>query len=78
MPPRIKVRVATRKVDLVMYSRKFGIHGMMSAVIALAILGISAVVLDRGYPYSAPVGVIKVGHPTPIESLDEIIVTASR
>ena len=61
-----------------MYSRKFGIHGMMSAVIALAILGISAVVLDRGYPYSAPVGVIKVGQPTPIESLDEIIVTASR
>ena len=51
---------------------------MMSAVIALAILGISAVVVDRGYPYSAPVGVIKVGHPTPIESLDEIIVTASR
>ncbi len=61
-----------------MYSRKFGIHGMMSAVIALAILGISAVVVDRGYPYSAPVGVIKVGHPTPVESLDEIIVTASR
>ncbi len=61
-----------------MYSRKFGIHGMMSAVFALAILGISAVVVDRGYPYSAPVAVIKVGHPTPVESLDEIIVTASR
>ena len=51
---------------------------MMSAVIALAILGISAVVVERGYPYSAPVAVIKVGHPTPVESLDEIIVTASR
>ena len=74
----IKVIQATRNEDPLMYSRKFGIHGMMSAVIALAILGISAVVLDRGYPYSTPVGVIKVGQPTPIESLEEIIVTANR
>jgi len=61
-----------------MYSRMFGIHGMMSAIVALAILGISALVLDRGYLFSAPAGVVNVGQPTPIESLDEIIVTASR
>ena len=61
-----------------MYSRMFGIHGMMSAIVALAILGISALVLDRGYLFSAPAGVVNVGQPTPIESLDEIIVTAGR
>jgi hypothetical protein len=61
-----------------MYSRKFGIHGMMSAVIALTILGISAVVLDRGYLFSAPAGVVKVGQPTPVETLDEIDVIAKR
>jgi hypothetical protein len=61
-----------------MYSRKFGIHGMMSAVIALAILGISAVVLDRGYLFSAPDGVVEVGKPTPVETLEEIDVIAKR
>jgi len=61
-----------------MYSRMFGIHGMMSAIVALAILGISALVLDRGYLFSAPAGVVNVGQPTTIESLDEIIVTAGR
>jgi hypothetical protein len=78
MARRIKVRVATRKEDLLMYSRKFGIHGMMSAVIALAILGISALVLDRGYLFSAPAGVVQVDQPTPIEALDEVDVIATR
>ena len=61
-----------------MYSRMFGIHGMMSAIVALAILGISALVLDRGYLFSAPAGVVNVGQPTPIETLDEIDVVATR
>ncbi len=61
-----------------MYSRKFGIHGMISAFIAVAILGISAVVLDRGHLLSAPDGVVKVGRVTPVEALDEITVTAGR
>ena len=61
-----------------MYSRKFGIHGMISAFVAFAILGISALVLDREYLFSAPGGVIEVGRVTPIQTLDEIIVTASR
>jgi len=61
-----------------MYSRKFGIHGMISAFIAFAILGISALVLDQEYLFSAPAGVVEVGRVTPIQTLDEIIVTASR
>ncbi len=59
-----------------MYSRKFGIHGMISAFVAFAILGVSALVLDRGYLLSAPGGVVEVEQPTTIEALDEIIVTA--
>jgi hypothetical protein len=61
-----------------MYSRKFGIHGMISAFVAVAILGISALVLDRAYLVSAPGGVIEVGQLTPIEALDDIVVIANR
>ncbi len=61
-----------------MYSRKFGIHGMISAFMAVAIIGISALVLDRAYLLSAPGGIVEVGRLTPIESLDEIIVIATR
>ena len=61
-----------------MYSRKFGIHGMISAFVALAILGISALVLDREYLFSAPAGVVEVDQPSPVETLDEIVVTANR
>jgi hypothetical protein len=61
-----------------MYSRKFGIHGMISAFVAVAIFAVSALVLDRAYLFSAPVGVIEVDQPTLIEALDEIIVIAQR
>ena len=61
-----------------MYSRKFGIHGMISAVIAFAIIGISALVLDRAYLFSAPAGVVEVDQPSPVEALDAVIVTAQR
>jgi len=61
-----------------MYSRKFGIHGMISAFAAVAIIGISALVLDRGYLFSAPGGVVEVAAPTLVEALDEITVTAGR
>jgi len=50
---------------------------MISAFIAVAIFGISALVLDRAHLLSAPVGVIEVHSPTPIEALDEIVVVAS-
>ena len=61
-----------------MYSRKFGIHGMISALVAVSIIGITALVLDRAYLFSAPSGVIEVDQPTPIEALDEVSVVASR
>ena len=61
-----------------MYSRKFGIHGMISALAAVAIFAFSALVLDRAYLFSAPVGVVEVDQPTLIEALDEIIVIVSR
>lgn len=61
-----------------MYSRKFGIHGMISAFVAVAILGIGALVLDRAYLLAAPDGVVDVGQLTPIEALDEIVVIADR
>ncbi len=59
-----------------MYSRKFGVQGLISAVVAFAILGISALVLDGAHLFSAPAGVVKVGQPTPVEALDEIVVIA--
>ena len=61
-----------------MYSRKFGIHGRISAFVAVAILGMSALVLDRGFLFAAPGGVVEVRQLTPVESLDEIVVTAAR
>ncbi len=61
-----------------MYSRKFGIHGTISAFIAVAILGISALVLDRAYLFSAPGGFVEVGQLTPVEALDEIVVSAKQ
>jgi hypothetical protein len=59
-----------------MYSRKFGIHGMISAFVAVAILGISALVLDRAYLFSAPVGVVEVEQLSTVVALEEIIVIA--
>jgi len=61
-----------------MYSRKFGIHGMISAFVAVAILGIGTLVLDRGYLFSAPPGVVEVGQLTTVATLDEIEVIARR
>jgi hypothetical protein len=49
---------------------------MISAVIAFAIFGISALVLDRAYLFSAPAGVVEVSQPTPVEALGEIVVVA--
>lgn len=61
-----------------MYSLKFGIHGMISAFVAFAILGVTALVLDRGYLYSAPAGVIEVAQPVPVEQLGEVSVVAQK
>jgi len=61
-----------------MYSRKLGIHGMISAFVAVAIFAVSAIVLDRAHLFSAPAGVVKVGQPVPVEALDEIVVSANR
>ena len=61
-----------------MYSRKFGIHGMISAFVAVAIFAVSALVLDRAHLLSAPAGVVEIDALTPIEALDEIIVIAYR
>lgn len=59
-----------------MYSRKFGIHGMISAVVAVAILGTSALVLDRAHLFSAPVGIIEIEQLSTVVALEEIIVIA--
>ena len=59
-----------------MYSRMFGAHGTIGAVVAVTILAISALVLDRGYLFSAPSGVIEVKALTPVTALDEVVVTA--
>jgi hypothetical protein len=61
-----------------MYSRKFGIHGMISAFVAVAILGTSSFVLDRGYLFSAPMGIVEVGQPTLVQPLDAVVVIAKR
>jgi hypothetical protein len=75
---RIKVITATRNEDRLMYSRKFGVHGMISALVAVAILGICALVMDRGYLFSAPPGVVKVEKLTTVEQLDEVDVIAHK
>ena len=59
-----------------MYSRKFGVHGMISAFVAVAVFGIAALVLDRAHLFSAPAGIVEVETPTPVEALDEITVIA--
>lgn len=59
-----------------MYSRMFGIHGMISAFVAVAILGISALVLDRAYLFSAPRGIVEVEQLSTVVALEEIIVVA--
>jgi hypothetical protein len=61
-----------------MYSRKFGVHGMISAAVAFAILGAGALVLDGAHLFSAPIGVVKVGPPSPVEPLEEIVVSVNR
>jgi hypothetical protein len=61
-----------------MYSRKFGIHGMISAITAFAILGISVLVLDQGYVSAAPAGIVEVGRLSPVQTLDEIVVSSAR
>ena len=61
-----------------MYSRKFGIHGMISAFVAISILGITALVLDRAYLFSAPAGTVEIDQLTPVAALDEIVVTVNR
>jgi hypothetical protein len=61
-----------------MYSRMFGIHGMISAFVAVSIIGITALVLDRAYLFSAPAGTVEVDQLTPVASLDEIVVTVNR
>lgn len=64
-----------------MYSRTFGIHGMISAVIAVAILGLGGLVFDRVHLISAPAGVVEVGEFATFEmrphfaTLDEVIVS---
>lgn len=61
-----------------MYSRIFGIHGMIGAVVAVAIFAVSALVLDRAYLFSAPAGIVEVDQLTPVEALDEIVVVIKR
>jgi hypothetical protein len=51
---------------------------MISAVVAFAILGISALVLDSAHLFSAPAGVVSVGQPSPVEALEEIVVSVNR
>jgi hypothetical protein len=63
-----------------MYSRTFGLQGTISAVVAVAILGLSVFVLDRAHLVSAPVGSVEVGELTPLKvlALDEIVVRGKR
>jgi hypothetical protein len=51
---------------------------MISAVFAVAMFAISALVMDRAYLFSAPDGMVEIGQLTPLEALDEIIVIAHR
>lgn len=61
-----------------MYSRKFGIHGTISALVAVSILGFCALVLDRAYLYSAPAGIVEIGELAPTLKLDEVVVRGKR
>jgi hypothetical protein len=49
---------------------------MISAFVAVAILGISALVLDRAYLFSAPDGIVEVEQLSTVVALEEIIVIA--
>jgi hypothetical protein len=51
---------------------------MISAFVAVAILGVTALVLDRGYLFAAPAGVVEVAPLTPVTALDEVDVIAQR
>lgn len=61
-----------------MYSRQFGVHGMISAAFAIALLAICALVLDRSHLWAAPGGVVQVDHPMPVAELDEIVVSSKQ
>lgn len=64
-----------------MYSRTFGLHGTISAVVAVAILVVSGFVLDRVHLMSAPAGIVEIGELAPFDArphvatLDEVIVS---
>ena len=59
-----------------MYSRMFGAHGTIGAAVAIAILAVSALVLDRGYLFAAPGGVVEIKPLSPVTALDEVVVRA--
>jgi hypothetical protein len=58
-----------KREDRIMYSRTFGIHGTISALIAVAILGIAALVFDRAHLTAAPAGIVEVGKLVMVEPL---------
>lgn len=64
------------------WANGFGIHGTLSAVLAAAIVGASALVLDRAHLAAAPAGIVEVGELAPVDALpdvatlDEIVVIA--
>jgi hypothetical protein len=63
-----------------MYSRMLGIHGTISAALTVAIIGLTALVLDRSYLESAPAGIVEIGKLTPVEAnvLDAVVVRGKR
>jgi hypothetical protein len=61
-----------------MYSRIFGIHGTIGAAVAIAILGMAVLVLDRGHLFLAPGGVVEVEQLMPVTALDEVVVSGER
>jgi hypothetical protein len=78
MAAGIKVINGDTEEGRLMYSRIFGVHGTIGALVAVAILGISALVLDRAYLFSAPGGIVEVDQPTLVTALDEVVVSGSR
>jgi hypothetical protein len=62
-----------------------GATRMMSALSAVAILGLSGLVMERGHLGALPVGTVEVGEPVPVSvgglpvaQLPELVVTATR
>lgn len=49
---------------------------MISAFVAVAILGTCALVLDRAHLFSAPAGIVEVEQLSMVVALEEIIVLA--